>query len=133
MQHLFSAGTAARRPKDQKPQVPGTRPALVRNPLASRESAGYAEARGDLASLHEADEMGQTWLGRIKAKERREARLETLQQVVQRAIRVRFPDAPPDLASRMKQMRSVRALESLHGRVIVARSLEEVERLVRGE
>lgn len=133
MQHLFSVGTAAHRPKDQKPQVPSTRPALVRSPLAPRESAGYVEARGDLVSLYEADEMGQAWLGRIKAMERLEARMETLQQVVQRAILVRFPEAPPDLASRAEEIQSVRALESLHGRVIGAESLEEVERLVRGE
>ncbi len=76
--------------------------------------------------------MEQTWLGRIKAKERREARIETLQQAVQRAILVRFPEAPPGLADRVEQIRTVTALENLLDRVIVAGSVEEVERLVRG-
>jgi len=80
----------------------------------------------------EVDDMEQTWLGRIKAKERREARIETLQQAVQRAILVRFPEAPPGLADRVEQIRTVTALENLLDRVIVAGSVEEVERLVRG-
>jgi hypothetical protein len=74
----------------------------------------------------EVDEMEQTWLGRIKAKERRE----TLQQAVQRAILVRFPEAPPELAERVGRIRTVRALENLLDRVIVAGSVEEVERLL---
>jgi hypothetical protein len=75
--------------------------------------------------------MEQTWLGRIKAKERHEARMEMLQQAVQRAILVRFPEAPPGVTERVEQIRSVTALENLHDRVIVAESVEEVERLVR--
>jgi hypothetical protein len=78
----------------------------------------------------EVDEMEQTWLGRIKAKERREARLETLREAVQRAIRVRFPEAPQELADRVVGIRTVRALESLHDRVIAAESVEEVEQLL---
>ena len=74
----------------------------------------------------EVEEMEQTWLGRIKAKERRE----TLREAVRRAIRVRFPAAPPELADRVQQIRTVRALENLLDRVIVAESVEEVERLL---
>ena len=45
---------------------------------------------------------------------------------------VRFPEAPPGLADRVEQIRTVTALENLLDRVIVAESVEEVERLVRG-
>ena len=79
----------------------------------------------------EVDEMAQTVLGRMKAKERREGEVAAAQRAVQRAILVRFPEAPPGLADRVEQLRNVTALENLHDRVIVAESVEEVERLVR--
>ena len=71
--------------------------------------------------------MEQTWLGRIKAKERRAARMETLQQAVQQAILTRFPQAPAELLDRVEQQRSVRALEALHRQAILAQDLAEVE------
>ena len=79
--------------------------------------------------------MAQTVLGRMKAKERREGRQEgevlATQRAVQRTILVRFPEASPDFAERVEQIGSVRVLESLHVRVILAGSLEEVERMLR--
>jgi hypothetical protein len=71
--------------------------------------------------------MEQTWLGRIKAKERRAARMETLQQAVQQAILTRFPQAPAELLDRVEQQRSVRALEALLRQAILAQDLAEVE------
>jgi hypothetical protein len=79
----------------------------------------------------EVDEMAQTVLGRMKAKERREGEVAAAQRAVQRAILLRFPEAPPGLADRVEQIRNVTALENLLDRVIVAGSLAEVERLVR--
>src|SRR5437588_202554 len=83
----------------------------------------------------EVAEMEQTWLGRIKSRERREGRQEgevlAAQRAVQRAILVRFPAAPPSLTDRVEQLRNVRSLENLLDAVIVAASLEEVERLLR--
>jgi hypothetical protein len=83
----------------------------------------------------EVEEMAQTVLDRMKAKERREGRQEgevlAAQRAVQQAIRVRFPQAPPSLVDQVEQIGTVTALESLHARVIVAASVEEVERLLR--
>jgi hypothetical protein len=74
--------------------------------------------------------MEQTWLGRIKAKERREARREAQLETLQQAILVRFPAAPPALAEQVEQIQTVKALENLLTRVIQAESLEDVERLL---
>jgi hypothetical protein len=82
----------------------------------------------------EVADMEQTWLGRIKTKERREGRQEgevlAAQRAVQHVIRLRFPEAPPGLAERVEQIRTVTALENLLDRVIVAESVEEVEQLL---
>ena len=79
--------------------------------------------------------MEQTWLGRIKNRERREGRQEgevlAAQRAGKRAILVRFPEAPASLTERVEQIRNVTALEKLLDAVIVAGSLEEVERLLQ--
>jgi hypothetical protein len=86
--------------------------------------------------------MEQTVLGRMRSRARQEGRQEgreegreecevlAAQRAVQRAIRLRFPEAPPELAERVAQIRTVTALENLHDEVIVAGSVEEVERLL---
>ena len=78
----------------------------------------------------EVDEMAQTVLGRMKARAQREGEVLAAQRAVQRAILVRFPEAPPGLGDRVEEIRNVTALENLLGRVIVAESVEEVERLL---
>jgi hypothetical protein len=112
---------------------------LLLNTVQSYYKLSRAEQRAEERLLRsgrygEVDEMAQTWLGRIKTKERREGRHEgevsAAQRAVQRAILVRFPEAPPSLTDRVEQIRNLTALESLHDRVIAAGSLEEVERLL---
>lgn len=114
---------------------------LLLNTVQSYYKLSKAEQQAEERLLRsgrygEVDAMTQTWLGRIKTKERREGRHEgevlAAQRAVQRAILVRFPEAPPDLAERVEQIRTVTALENLLDRVIVAGSVEEVDRLVRG-
>jgi hypothetical protein len=72
--------------------------------------------------------MEQTWLGRIK----RQTQRETLQHAVQQAIVTRFPQAPPELLARVERQRSVRALEALHRRAILAEDLAELEAQLPG-
>jgi hypothetical protein len=83
----------------------------------------------------EVDEMEQTVLGRMKAKERRAGRQEgevhAAQRAVQRVIQLRFPKAPPDLAERVEQIEKVTALEDLLDQVVMAESVEAVGRLLR--
>ena len=86
----------------------------------------------------EVEEMAQTVLGRMKAKERREGRQEgrqegeelALQRAVKRAILTRFPAAPASLTQRLERFAQPERLEELLSRVILASTLEEVERLL---
>ena len=112
---------------------------LLLDTLQSYYRLSRAEQRAEERLLRsgrygEVDEMAQAVLGRMKAKERREGRHEgevsAAQRAVQRAILVRFPEAPPGLGDRVEEIRNVTALENLLGRVIVAESVEEVERLL---
>jgi len=81
------------------------------------------------------EEMAQTVLGRMKAKERREGRqegrqegaLEAMQAAVKQAILTRFPGAPASLTGRVDQYTDPAGLQALLPRVILAASLEEVE------
>jgi hypothetical protein len=88
----------------------------------------------------EVDEMAQTVLGRMKARERREGREEgrqegeelALQRAVKRAILARFPAAPATLTDPVGLFQEPALLEELLTRVILASNLEEIERLLAG-
>jgi hypothetical protein len=78
----------------------------------------------------EVDEMEQTWLGRIKMKERLAGEVLAAQRAVQRVIRLRFPEAPPELSDRVEKIHSVKALETLLDQVVMAETVEAVEQLL---
>jgi predicted transposase/invertase (TIGR01784 family) len=88
----------------------------------------------------EVEEMAQTVMERREARARREGQQEgrqegeelALQRAVKRAILTRFPAAPASLTDRMGLFQEVTALEELLSRVILASSLEEIERLLAG-
>ena len=80
--------------------------------------------------------MAQTVMERREARARREGRQEgeelALQRAVKRAIRTRFPTAAANLTDRVGLFQEATALEELLSRVILASSLEEIERLLAG-
>lgn len=82
----------------------------------------------------EVTEMAQTVLGRMKARERREARQEGeeagLRRAVKQAITARFPEAPESVTDRVEGFQGTAVLEALLRRVIQASSLAEIERLL---
>jgi hypothetical protein len=86
----------------------------------------------------EVEEMAQTVLGRMKAKERREGRQEgrqegeelALQRAVKRALLTRFPAAPASLTDRVEQFLEPARLEELLSGIILASTLQEVEGLL---
>jgi hypothetical protein len=89
-------------------------------------------------SYREVEEMAQTVLGRMEARARREGRQEgrqegeelALQRAVKRAILTRFPAAPARLTDRVERFPEPARLEELLSRVILASTLEEIERLL---
>jgi hypothetical protein len=106
---------------------------LLLDTIQSYYKLSRAEAKAEERLLRsgrygEVEELTQTVLGRLAAKERRE----TLQQAVQQAILTRFPEAPASLVERVERVRNQVALEELLRRVILAPSLVEVEALLSG-
>ena len=78
----------------------------------------------------EVDEMEQTWLGRIKAKERREAAVEALQRALVGLLQTRFPDASESIVAGVERIRKQADLEELISRAGTATSLAEIEPLL---
>jgi hypothetical protein len=82
----------------------------------------------------EVEEMAQTVLGRLAARERREGRKEgaeaALQRAVKQAILTRFPDAPSSLVERVDLLQGQGTLEKMLSQAILAENLEEIERLL---
>jgi hypothetical protein len=60
--------------------------------------------------------MEQTWLGRIKAKERREAAVEALQRALVGLLQTRFPDASESIVAGVERIRKPADLEELISR-----------------
>jgi predicted transposase/invertase (TIGR01784 family) len=89
-------------------------------------------------AYEEVEEMAQTVMERLAARARREGRqegrqagaLEARQAALKEAIQTRFPDAPTSLTERVERFTDVAALQEMHRRVILAASVEEVERLL---